>query len=158
MNEEREPGGNTNEQQQPSSGTWITTDSVVIPVIEEQLRVETRQVETGRVRLIKAVQEVEETVAVSLTSETVDIERVPVNQTVAEPPPVRYEGDTTVYPVLKEILVIEKRLMLVEEVRVTRRRAVSTSAERASVRQETIVIERSGQNSERPAPDRGPSL
>ncbi|MCU1257248.1 MAG: hypothetical protein JWO80_133 [Bryobacterales bacterium] len=50
------------------------------------------------------------------------IERVQVDRIVAEPPVQRQEGDTLVLPVVEEVLVVEKRLMLREEIRITRRR------------------------------------
>jgi hypothetical protein len=50
------------------------------------------------------------------------IERVQVDRIVAEQPMQRQEGDTLVLPVVEEVLVVEKRLMLREEIRITRRR------------------------------------
>ncbi len=47
------------------------------------------------------------------------IERVPVNRIVAESPSQRQEGDTLVLPVVEEVIVVEKRLMLREEIRIT---------------------------------------
>jgi stress response protein YsnF len=44
--------------------------------------------------------------------------------------------------VLKEVLVYEKRLKLVEEVRVTRRRETHHTQERVRLRREDIVVER----------------
>jgi hypothetical protein len=43
-------------------------------------------------------------------NEEVQIERIPFNKIVdKEPEAVRYEGDTMIIPVLKEIAVIEKK-------------------------------------------------
>ncbi len=53
--------------------------------------------------------------------EEVQIERVPGNQLVDEPVAVRCEGDTMIIPVIEEVIVVETRLQLKEEVRVTKR-------------------------------------
>lgn len=133
-------------------------ESVVIPVIDEQIHIDKRTVETGQVRIVKTVQESEETIDVSLEQEAFDVERVPVNQPVATAPAVRYEGDTIIYPVLQEVVVVEKRLMLVEEVRVTKRRTTTTDQQRVVLRRETVTVERSEALTERSAPEQGSSL
>jgi hypothetical protein len=58
-----------------------------------------------------------------LYTDVVDVTRVPVNRLVDAHPEVREEGGTIVVPVVEEVIVIEKRLMLKEEVRITRRRS-----------------------------------
>ena len=74
--------------------------------------------------------------------ETVSVERVPINREVAEPPPVRQEGDTTIVPILEEVLVVEKRLVLREEVRITKRRREISERHRVTLRREQAEIER----------------
>jgi stress response protein YsnF len=51
--------------------------------------------------------------------------------------------------VLKEVLVYETRLKLVEEVRVTRRRATRQTQERVRLRREDIVVERDAASGDR---------
>ncbi len=113
---------------------------LTIPVLEERLQVGKELVETGRVRLEKKVHEREEMVEMPLTHDEVSVERVAVNRYVESPPPVRYEGDTTVIPVLKE--VIEKRLVLVEELRVTRHQVQTHDSRQVTLRSETIEVQR----------------
>ena len=96
---------------------------LVLPVIEEVLDVHTRRVVTGTVRITKTVQEREVLVDEPQWREDVEITRVPVQRVVDGPIPVRTEGDTTIISLVEEVLVIEKRLMLVEELHLhTRRR------------------------------------
>jgi len=57
-----------------------------------------------------------------LFSEDVNVERIPVNRFVETPMEVRQEGDVTIIPVIEEVVTMQKRLMLKEEVRITRRR------------------------------------
>lgn len=117
--------------------------SATFPVIEEEVQIGKRVVETGKVHLSKKVYEEEETLELPETREEVSIERIPVNQYVdSAPPAVRQEGDTTIYPVLKEVAVVEKKLMLVEEVRITKRQSRSTSTQKVSLRKEEVKVNR----------------
>ena len=86
------------------------------------------RVATETVRLRKRVHEDEEVLDVPVQTEAIEVERVPVGRWLDAPADVRHEGDTTVYPVVEEVLVVEKRLRLVEEVRVTRRQDNAPSA------------------------------
>lgn len=114
-----------------------------VPVIEERLKIGIRQVETGSVQIHKKVISEEVTQDVSVTSEEVHVERKVINQYVATAPAVRYEGSTTIIPVVKEVLVTEKRLMLVEEIHVTKKYIASTSTITETLRKEEIEINRS---------------
>jgi len=73
-------------------------DSGVIPVVEEELRVGKRVVETGRVRVSKTVHEHEEFLDEPLMREEYDVERVPVDAFVDGPVGPRHEGDGEIVP------------------------------------------------------------
>jgi uncharacterized protein (TIGR02271 family) len=89
---------------------------VEVPVIEEQISIEKRRVETGQVVVhIEPTVERQE-LEVPLLEESVEVERVPINRFVDAPVPIRQEGEVTIVPVFEEVLVVEKRLMLKEEV------------------------------------------
>jgi uncharacterized protein (TIGR02271 family) len=120
-------------------------EQVIIPAISEQLEVSTRSVEAGRVHITKHVVEREEVVSVPLASEHVRVERVAIGRTVDTMPEVRHEGDTMVIPVVEEVLVVERRLLLKEEIRVTRERVVAPSPpQRVRLRSEQVHVEREG--------------
>ncbi|MFT8243217.1 DUF2382 domain-containing protein [Roseomonas sp. BN140053] len=89
----------------------------ILPVAEEVLHVSKRQVETGRVRVSLTTEAVEELVRDTLRRRRVEVERVAVNRRVEQPPQVREEDGVLVIPVVEEVLVVEKRLMLKEEIR-----------------------------------------
>jgi uncharacterized protein (TIGR02271 family) len=133
-----------------------SAERVVMREIDERLRAEKREVETGRVRLTKRVETREEAVSVPLLREEVEVERVSVGEYVDEAPPVRTEGDVTVIPVVEEVLVVEKRLLLREELRVTRRHTQSVDERTEVLRSETIDVERLPAQQERP-PDSEPT-
>ena len=88
-----------------------------IPVAEERARILTQEVVKGRIQVRLATEEVEEMVHATLAGRRATIERVPMDIELAEPPPVRREGDTIVVPVVEEVLVVERRLRLREEIR-----------------------------------------
>jgi uncharacterized protein (TIGR02271 family) len=115
---------------------------LVLPVLAEALDVQTRRVETGRVRIHKTVQTREVLVDEPLVREEVVIERVPVNRVVEGPIPVRYEGDTMILSLLEEVLVVEMRLLLKEELRITTRWTERHAPERVTLRHEDVTVER----------------
>jgi uncharacterized protein (TIGR02271 family) len=121
----------------------------IIPVAREELDVHKRRVETDSgVRVRKSVQEREAVVDEPLERDEVRVERVRIGQPVERAPEVRYEGDTMIIPVLEEVLVVEKRLMLQEEVHVSRRRSTVCVPRRVTLRSEQARIERMGSNAD----------
>jgi uncharacterized protein (TIGR02271 family) len=124
----------------------VRESPLVVPVLQEVLDVQTSQVETGRVRIRKMVHDREETVDPPLWRDEVVIERVSINRVVEGPISVRSEGDTLIIPVLEEVLVIEKRLLLKEEVRITTQRVKTRAPQRVTLRHEEATIENIQEN------------
>ncbi|HEU4409820.1 MAG TPA: YsnF/AvaK domain-containing protein [Polyangiaceae bacterium] len=115
----------------------------VVPVVREEAQVVPHEVEAARVRVSKQVSEREELVSVPLVNEHVRVERVPIGRTVERAPEVRQEGDTTIVPVIEEVLVVERKILLKEEIRITRERAVVQSPpQRVRLRDEHVEVER----------------
>ena len=114
-----------------------------IPLVEEEAHVGKRTRTTGRVHIRTEVDELEQLVAAELMQETVEVERVPVDRIVDAAPPVRTEGDVTIVPVLEEVLVVEKRLVLKEELRIRRSRRQETEEIPVRLRKQRAVVERS---------------
>ena len=136
-------GGSTLRQQQDLAAG----EELRIPVIREEAVVRTREVERGGVRVHKTVNEREEVVEQPTMREDVDVERVAIGRVVDTIPEVREEGDTLIIPVLEEMLVVEKRLVLKEEIRVTKRRTTETEQARVVLSEEQVTIERLGEQS-----------
>ncbi|WP_242918313.1 YsnF/AvaK domain-containing protein [Pontibacter liquoris] len=124
-----------------------TEESDIIPVIEENVRIDKRVVETGRVHISKNVHEERVTVDVPTTHEEIDVQRIAVNKYVEAPPEIRYEGDTTIIPVMREEAVVVKRLVLVEELHVTKRVVRTHEPEEVTLRKEEIQVNREDRNS-----------
>ena len=114
----------------------------VLPVIVEEVDVQKRPRETGRVRLTKRVHAQEVLVDEPLLRDEVVIEHVPINRFVEGPVSTRSEGDTVIIPLLEEVLVVEKRLLLKEELHLTRRRVETHQPQQVSLRREEAAIER----------------
>jgi uncharacterized protein (TIGR02271 family) len=115
---------------------------VVIPLLAEELSVTRRRIVTSRVEVATICREREELVDELLTREHIEIERRPVGKPVAQPPEIREEGDTLIIPVVEEVLVVERRLLLKEEVRVRRVRGAERHQERVKVRRQDVVVTR----------------
>jgi uncharacterized protein (TIGR02271 family) len=123
------------------TGSHVSGRPLVVPVMVEELEIKKHQVETGRVRISKVVHEREEVVDEPLRREEVSIARVPINRFVDEAIPVRYEGATMIVSLLEEVLVVEKRLMLKEELRITRRQVEAHKPVRVTLRREEATVE-----------------
>jgi len=120
----------------------LGSSAIVIPVLAEELEVRRRRVERGGVRVHKQVHERQVEVDEPGFAEEVQIDRVPVHRAVDEPPPVRYEGETMIVPLLEEVVVVEKRLMLREELRITRHRREIHNPQRITLSSEQATIDR----------------
>lgn len=114
---------------------------VVIPVVEEQLAVRTRTTQTGGVRIRKTVHTREEQVDEAAFREDVEVEHVRIDKIVDKALEAHYDGDTLVLPLHEEILVLEKRLLLREELRIRKRRVAERTPQRVLLRSEEAVIE-----------------
>jgi uncharacterized protein (TIGR02271 family) len=121
-------------------------DQLVVPVVQEEVQVAKRSVESGRVRIIKTVDQREVLVDQPLMHEHAEVERVPINQMVDEAPPIRYDGDTMIIPVLEEVVVVEIRLMVREEIRVTRSRTEVHEPQSITLRRENVIVERDNED------------
>ncbi|MGI4022785.1 MAG: YsnF/AvaK domain-containing protein [Janthinobacterium lividum] len=134
-----------NKLQEVANQLDITNVELAVPkiaLVEERLNIDIQKVETGTVQVHKKVILEQVTQEVQVTQEEVQIERVVMNQYVDAAPQVRYEGDTTIISVVKEVLVVEKRLMLVEELHISKKQTTSSATVTETLRKEEIEINR----------------
>ncbi|GAB3200234.1 uncharacterized protein (TIGR02271 family) [Pontibacter aydingkolensis] len=118
----------------------------VVPVIEEQVDFDLQTVEKGKVRVSKLVHEEDVIVDVPFAYEDIDVQRVAKNLSIDSPPEVRYDGDTMIIPVIKEEVVIQKRLVLVEELHITKRRVEEHHPQQVTLRKEEVKVDRQENN------------
>ena len=124
-----------------------------MPVVREEVQVDKRVVDTGRgVRIHKTVAEHPCHIDERLTRDEVEISHVPVDRIVPldAAPATRYEGDTLVVPILEEVLVVERRVRIKEEVRITRTRREEHHAETVMLKSEQVSVERFDEAGDRP--------
>ena len=118
-------------------------DPISVPLVEETARIEKREVTTSRVVVRTLVDVEDRLLSESLLEGTVNVERVAIDRVVDTAPPIRTEGDVTIIPILQERIVVRKELVLVEEIRITRRTVVETVEIPVQVRTQRAVIEES---------------
>lgn len=124
----------------PDPDITIRDDVAVIPVLSEQVRVGTELREIGRVTITKRVELRDEPIDLEFIRDHVAVERVAVGRPVDAPEPVRYEGDIMVIPVHEEVLVVQKQLVVKEELRVRIDRLASREQSSVRLRTEAVII------------------
>ena len=116
---------------------------ITVPIIEEYVTVGKKVVETAHIRVSKTINEKTESFEIPLKQEEIVVKRVPKNELIdIIPPASRYEGDIMIIPVLKEVAVIEKRLMLVEEIHISKLHTEKIETQEVTVRKEEVNVTR----------------
>ncbi|WP_242154466.1 YsnF/AvaK domain-containing protein [Sphingomonas sp. BAUL-RG-20F-R05-02] len=117
-----------------------------IPLYEEQLEIDKVQTVTDRVQVSTHVDE--HTVLLEDTVErgNLTIERIAVDRAVTEAPEPRQEGDTLIVSLVEERLVVEKRLFVIEELRITRTSTTEHVAIPETVRTMRATVEHAKQS------------
>ncbi|SHG74253.1 YsnF/AvaK domain-containing protein [Massilia sp. CF038] len=118
-------------------------EALVIPVLREQVAIGIRKVDRGGKRIRKTVSVQEQPVEATLVRHTVEVRRVPVERIVApaEAPSARQEGDTLIVPVLEEVLVLEKRVRIKEEIHIIRTAREEPFRDTVTLRSEQVSVE-----------------
>ena len=113
-----------------------------LALFAEELSVGKEAVETGRLHVSKQTRTREANVDEELTHEDATVETVPKGHRIFAMPVTRVEGDTTIIPVVEEVLYTEKRLILKEEICVTRRRTTEQFHDTVTLRHQEAVVTR----------------
>jgi uncharacterized protein (TIGR02271 family) len=131
------PPSEMSDCKRPSEG------SQTLPLLEEQATIDKRTVTTGKVRVVTHTETVEELVRAVLEGEEAEVVTVELDQSVSgDAPSTRTEDGVTIIPVLEEVLVVEKRLVLKREIRI-RKRSTSENVEiPVSLRKQRAKVER----------------
>lgn len=129
----------------PSIPDPAAQEPIKVPVYQEEAWVQKRVVDTGRgVRIHKTVAEHPYQIDETLLREGVEVSRVPVDRIVThdQAPTAHYVGDTLVVPIMEEVLVVERRLRIKEELHITKARREERHAETVMLRSEQVSVER----------------
>ena len=116
--------------------------SGLIELVEEQLEIGKREVERGRAVVRTRVEERNEVAEIELQQEDVSVERIRRGVPVETLPVTREEDGVLIIPVVEEQLVVTTRLILKEEIRITRRSRTELVREPVRLRCERVDIER----------------
>ena len=122
----------------------VCNEETIIPVFEETVSVGKRILERGGVRIIKTVSTEDISVEEPTVQESVSLDRITVNRVLeaGEPIPVaRREGDTLIIPIFEEVVVVEKRVKLTEELHIRQIRTETTTPQSTTIRRETVRVE-----------------
>ena len=115
---------------------------IVIPLYAEDISVSRRVIPKSRVQVSTATRLEDAIVDELLAREEVVIERIAIDKRIDAMPPVREEGSTIIIPVVEEVLVVERRLILKEEVHVRRVRRTERHQERVTLRKQEAFVTR----------------
>jgi uncharacterized protein (TIGR02271 family) len=118
------------------------TKDLRFPLHVEEISVSRREIKKANVQVALVTGTREQLIDEELTHVRVEIERVPIDRTVEVAPPTRQEGDITIIPIVEEIVVVERRLVLKEEVRVRRVSTKEQHQETVVLRQQEAVVTR----------------
>ncbi|MED5619940.1 YsnF/AvaK domain-containing protein [Ideonella sp. BN130291] len=122
----------------PAGRTGVQT----IPVIEEELQVTRERVDTGAVRVRIESHDAVEPLRTETWTESVEVERVAIGRTVDARLAPWQEGDVMVVPVYEERWVVQRVLVLAEQVRIRKRGERSVEEQQIHLRKERAVVER----------------
>jgi uncharacterized protein (TIGR02271 family) len=114
------------------------SDEARVQRVEEELRVGTRERETGAVRVTKRVRTDREQVRVPIRREEISVDRVPVVDRDASQ--VEIGDDEVVVPIVEEEIVVEKRPVVKEELRIRKDVVEDEEVVEEDVRKEEVDV------------------
>jgi len=132
---------------QPTGRNPVASQPEVLRLHEETAQISKVSRVSGEVSVSTRTLTRDELVSQYLAHTNVEITTVPIGRAVDAIPAVREEGDVTIFPVMEEVLVIERRLMLKEEVHIRKVRTIERHQETVTLRYQEAVVSR---NSETP--------
>ena len=113
-----------------------------IPLHVEEVSVSRREIKKADVQIALITGTREQLIDEELTRVRAEIQRVSIDRTVEIVPPIRQEGDITIIPVVEEVIVVERRLVLKEEVWVRHVSTKEQHRETVMLRQQEAVVTR----------------
>ncbi|MFD2512403.1 YsnF/AvaK domain-containing protein [Pontibacter locisalis] len=122
-------------------GKW-TNSSASIPVVEENMQVGKREVETGGVRMRSRIIERPVEEKLRLREEHVHVERKPVNRPANEKDLANFKGSETTMTEHAEVPVVNKEARVVEEVRLGKDVEQHNETIRGTERKTDVEIDR----------------
>jgi uncharacterized protein (TIGR02271 family) len=126
----------------PEAGLSSATDSGVLRLLAEEAKVSRQTVETGRVRVAKVTRTRDHLVDEVLGRTAVEVNRVPIGRLIETMPAIKEDGDVTVIPIVEETFVVQRRLMLKEELHIRRVHTTERFQQTVKLRYQTAEVTR----------------
>lgn len=127
-------------------------DEIALPLWAEHVTVGRRLVAGDRVAVRRITRHEEHAIDETLRHERVEVERVPIGREVQAVPEVRDDGELMVVPVVEEQLVVRRRLVLTEEIRLRRVRSERRHTDTVTIRRQVAEISRIPPAADTPGP------
>ena len=118
------------------------TNEHSLPLISEEISVSRREIEHATISVNTITRTREEIVDEKLTHEHIEIVRIPIGRQTDGVPPIREEGDVTILSIVEEVVVVERRLVLKEEIHLRRVRSSSRHLESVLLREQDAIVTR----------------
>lgn len=135
----------------PKSRNPVASDELTVPVVEEQLLVSKRLVETAQVQLAKRVDLKDVHLDLERRNLGFTVERKVVNQLLDEKPTSTFqEGASTTYRVIEEVPTVVMKYRIVEEIVVTPEESIHSQPTVIPARREHVDIIRRPLNTNDP--------
>ena len=128
------------------------SDVLTLELAVEDYAVSIRRVVGDTVRVSTSTRVTEAAIDEATVDEQVVVDRVPIGLFVDAAPAIRTEGDTTIVSVVREEVVVQRRLRLVEELHLRRVRVPGRHREAVSLREQVATVTRSGPATPEPRP------
>lgn len=119
-----------------------TEHDKIVRLHTEDLQITRERIAGDTVRVRTVTTQHDRLVEEQLVHERIEIVRVPIGRVVDTVPDVRQDGDVTILPVVEEEIVVQKRLILKEEVHLRRVSVAEVHRETVILREQDAVITR----------------
>jgi stress response protein YsnF len=153
MEEKIPPPASPDSPVQGSSGAAqsVAEKTGVLRLLAEDATVSRQVLETGRVRVAKVTRTRDHLIDELLTNTRVEVDRVPIGRLIDTMPAIKEDGDLTIVPIVEETVVVERRLMLKEELHIRRVQTNERYQQTVKLRYQTAEVTRTP--AQKPATD-----
>jgi uncharacterized protein (TIGR02271 family) len=125
-----------------NNNTSNKKENEIIRVHQEGIDISKKVVDRRKISLHKSVNT--ETVShdIPLLHDNIRIEHITFNKEVAEIPKIREKGNMIIIPVIEEVAVVTKKIMLVKEIHITNEQTEKIEHIETSLRKESVTIDK----------------
>lgn len=128
--------------QHPDPDERSGTIEHTIELVEETATVSKHATTTGRVSVQTVTEAFEEMVEAELSGAAVIVDHIAIDTIVDTIPETRTKDGVTIVPVFEEVLVVERRIRLIEELHIRHEATSETVRLPVTVRRQKVVVER----------------